>query len=77
MKKEEPMIVSLSSSSFCSKQHDSILDQGFLMGPSDSDIFPSNAPPAPMSKEWETVVCGKTKDQALHDGESEMLPPPR
>ncbi|XP_033934995.1 v-myb avian myeloblastosis viral oncogene homolog-like 2b [Pseudochaenichthys georgianus] len=61
--KEEPMIVSLSSSSFCSKQHDSILDQGFLMGPSDSDIFPSNAPPAPMSKEWETVVCGKTKDQ--------------
>ncbi|KAK5913132.1 hypothetical protein CesoFtcFv8_002946 [Champsocephalus esox] len=61
--KEEPMIVSLSSSSFCSKQHDSILDQGFLMGPSDSDIFPSNVPPAPMSKEWETVVCGKTKDQ--------------
>ncbi|KAF3855751.1 hypothetical protein F7725_016474 [Dissostichus mawsoni] len=51
------------SSSFCSKQHDSILDQGFLMGPSDSDIFPSNVPPAPMSKEWETVVCGKTKDQ--------------
>ncbi|KAK5873052.1 hypothetical protein PBY51_013697 [Eleginops maclovinus] len=62
--KDEPMIVSLSSSSLCSKQ-DNILDQGFLMGPSDSAIFPSTTLPALMSKEWETVVCGKTQDQLI------------
>ncbi|XP_045932372.1 v-myb avian myeloblastosis viral oncogene homolog-like 2b [Micropterus dolomieu] len=59
--KEEP----LNSSSFYSKRHESILDQGFLMGPSDSAIFPSTVPPVPMSKEWETVVCGQTKDQLI------------
>ncbi|KAM8914070.1 v-myb avian myeloblastosis viral oncogene homolog-like 2b [Spinachia spinachia] len=63
--KEEPVLVSLSSSSFCSKQHNSILDQGFLFGPSDSAIFPSTVPPVLMSKEWETVVCGQTKDQLI------------
>ncbi|XP_049429067.1 v-myb avian myeloblastosis viral oncogene homolog-like 2b isoform X1 [Epinephelus fuscoguttatus] len=63
--KEEPVLVSLSSSSFCSKRHENILDQGFLLGPSDSAIFPSTAPPVPMSKEWETVVCGQTKDQLI------------
>ncbi|GAA6233393.1 myb-related protein B isoform X2 [Lates japonicus] len=63
--KEEPVIVSLTSSSFCSKRHENILDQGFLMGPSDSAIFPSTVPPVPMSKEWETVVCGQTKDQLI------------
>ncbi|XP_041811699.1 v-myb avian myeloblastosis viral oncogene homolog-like 2b isoform X2 [Chelmon rostratus] len=63
--KEEPMIVSLSSSSFCTKQHENILDQGFLLGPSDSAIFPSTVPPILMSKEWETVVCGQTKDQLI------------
>ncbi|XP_026205341.1 v-myb avian myeloblastosis viral oncogene homolog-like 2b [Anabas testudineus] len=63
--KEEPITVSLSSSSFCSKRHDSILDQGFLLGPSDSAIFPSTVPPVPMSKEWERVVCGQTKDQLI------------
>ncbi|XP_068450575.1 v-myb avian myeloblastosis viral oncogene homolog-like 2b [Clinocottus analis] len=63
--KEEPVIVTLNSSSFCSKRHDNILDQGFLFGPSDSAIFPSTAPPVLMSKEWETVVCGQTKDQLI------------
>lgn len=100
---EEPVIVPLNSSSFCSKQHENILDQGFLLGPSDSAIFPSMVPPIPvsstfnlkrnlcpyqwksifnmafllltnsvvtflslqMSKEWETVVCGQTKDQLI------------
>uniref|UniRef100_A0A672FE10 V-myb avian myeloblastosis viral oncogene homolog-like 2b n=1 Tax=Salarias fasciatus TaxID=181472 RepID=A0A672FE10_SALFA len=54
-----------STSSLCSKRHDSILDQGFLLGPSDSAIFPSTVPPVPMSKEWERVVCGQTKDQLI------------
>ncbi|KAA8593533.1 hypothetical protein FQN60_009649 [Etheostoma spectabile] len=63
--KEEPVIVCLNSSSFCSKRHENILDQGFLLGPSDSDIFPNTVPPVPMSKEWETVVCGQTKDQLI------------
>uniref|UniRef100_UPI0037E87B18 v-myb avian myeloblastosis viral oncogene homolog-like 2b n=1 Tax=Semicossyphus pulcher TaxID=241346 RepID=UPI0037E87B18 len=63
--KEEPVIVSLNSSSFCSKRHENILDQGFLLGPSDSAIFPSTVPPLPMSKEWEMVVCGQTKDQLI------------
>ncbi|XP_056293774.1 v-myb avian myeloblastosis viral oncogene homolog-like 2b isoform X2 [Pseudoliparis swirei] len=63
--KDEPVLVSLNSSSFCSKQHDNILDQGFLLGPSDSAIFTSLIPPVLMSKEWETVVCGQTKDQLI------------
>lgn len=63
--KEEPVIVPLSSSSFCSKQHENILDQGFLLGPSDSAIFPAAMHPLPMSKEWEMVVCGQTKDQLI------------
>nr|XP_057945077.1 v-myb avian myeloblastosis viral oncogene homolog-like 2b [Doryrhamphus excisus] len=62
--KEEPVMVHLSSS-ICSKSRDNILDQGFLVGPCDSTIFPSAVPPAPMSKEWETVVCGRTKDQLI------------
>ncbi|CAN9512577.1 unnamed protein product [Ophioblennius macclurei] len=67
--KEEPVLVSASSSSSSSslgiKRHNSILDQGFLLGPSDSAIFPSANPPAPMSKEWERVACGQTKDQLI------------
>ncbi|XP_073324780.1 v-myb avian myeloblastosis viral oncogene homolog-like 2b isoform X4 [Pagrus major] len=63
--KEESVLVPLNSSSFCSKQHENILDQGFLLGPSDSAIFPSSVAPVPMSKEWETIVCGQTKDQLI------------
>ncbi|MEQ2194198.1 hypothetical protein XENOCAPTIV_025319 [Xenoophorus captivus] len=63
--KEEPVTVCLNSSSFCSKRHENILDQGFLLGPSDISIFPSAVPPAPMSKEWKKVVCGQTKDQLI------------
>lgn len=43
----EPMAESLSSS-FCNKQ-DNILDQGFLMGPSDTAPFPSSMPTVPVS----------------------------
>ncbi|KAG7494787.1 myb-related protein B [Solea senegalensis] len=63
--KDEPVIGPLNSSSFCTKRHDSILDQGFLLGPSDGAIFPSTVYPVPMSKEWETVVCGQTTDQLI------------
>ncbi|KAM9859074.1 v-myb avian myeloblastosis viral oncogene homolog-like 2b [Aulostomus maculatus] len=63
--KDETVIVPLNASSFCSKAHENILDQGFLLGPSDSAIFPSTVPPTLMSKEWETVVCGRTKDQLI------------
>ncbi|XP_061584672.1 v-myb avian myeloblastosis viral oncogene homolog-like 2b [Cololabis saira] len=63
--KEEPVTLTLNSSSFGSKQHENILDQGFLLGPSDSAIFPGAVPLVPMTKEWETVVCGQTKDQLI------------
>ncbi|XP_068171674.1 v-myb avian myeloblastosis viral oncogene homolog-like 2b isoform X2 [Antennarius striatus] len=63
--KDEPVIVSISSSPFCSKQQENILDQGFLLGPTDSTIFPNAVPPVTMSKEWEKVVCGQTKDQLI------------
>lgn len=52
------------SSSFCIKK-DNILDQGFLLGPTDSAICSNMVPPTPMSKEWEIVVCGKTEDQLI------------
>nr|XP_061814549.1 myb-related protein B-like [Nerophis lumbriciformis] len=62
--KEEPMTVHISSS-FCRKPHENILDQGFLLGPSDNAIFPSVVPPILKSKEWETVAYGQTKDQLI------------
>ncbi|XP_077386872.1 v-myb avian myeloblastosis viral oncogene homolog-like 2b isoform X1 [Festucalex cinctus] len=62
--KEEPSTVNISSS-FRRKNHENILDQGFLLGPSDSAIFPAVVPPIPMSKEWEAVACGQTKDQLI------------
>jgi len=63
--KEEPShCVSLNmSSSFCSKK-ENILDQGFLLGPTDSAICSNMVPPTPMSKEWERVVCGQTADSS-------------
>ncbi|XP_053724564.1 v-myb avian myeloblastosis viral oncogene homolog-like 2b isoform X1 [Synchiropus splendidus] len=57
---EEPELISIGY-----KEHDNILDQGFLLGPSDSAMFPTTAPPMLMSKEWETIVCGKTRDQQI------------
>ncbi|XP_076012637.1 v-myb avian myeloblastosis viral oncogene homolog-like 2b [Genypterus blacodes] len=62
---KEEASISLISSSFCSKGHENILDQGFLLGPSDCAVFPSSVRPTLMSKEWETVVCGQTKDQLI------------
>lgn len=46
---EEPVTVPLSSSSFCSKQTENILDQGFLLGPSDSTMIPNLVAPIPVS----------------------------
>lgn len=46
---EEPATAPLSSSSFCSKQTENILDQGFLLGPSDSGVIPNMAAPFPVS----------------------------
>lgn len=65
IRQEEPVLVSLSSPSLCRRQQENILNQGFLMGPNDSAIFSSATAPAPMSKEWEKVVCGQTKDQLI------------
>ncbi|KAM6980794.1 v-myb avian myeloblastosis viral oncogene homolog-like 2b [Aplochiton taeniatus] len=53
------MSVSLNtSSSICCKKEENVLDQGFIVGPNESEICPT-----PMSQAWETVVCGRTKDQ--------------
>ena len=65
---EEPVVVSLNSSSFSNKRHENILDQGFLLGPSDSAIFPSMVPPVPVSsifnlkrkeysQQWTSILC--------------------
>uniref|UniRef100_A0A672QW73 Myb-related protein B-like n=1 Tax=Sinocyclocheilus grahami TaxID=75366 RepID=A0A672QW73_SINGR len=54
------------------KQEENVLDQGFILGPNESGL-PSKpvpptlklSPPLPMSPAWETVVCGRTKDQLI------------
>lgn len=45
---EEPVLVPLGST-FCSKQSENILDQGFLLGPSDSSVIPNLLAPIPVS----------------------------
>ncbi|XP_067097619.1 v-myb avian myeloblastosis viral oncogene homolog-like 2b [Osmerus mordax] len=62
--KAESLSDSLNSSSFCSKREENVLDQGFIVGPSES-MHPSPSPPTPMSQAWEAVVCGRTKDQII------------
>ncbi|CDQ83673.1 unnamed protein product [Oncorhynchus mykiss] len=60
--------MSLNSSSFCMKtedKEDNVLDQGFCLGPSESGAYFNPVPPTPMSKAWEAVVCGRTKDQLI------------
>uniref|UniRef100_A0A4W5QTJ7 V-myb avian myeloblastosis viral oncogene homolog-like 2b n=1 Tax=Hucho hucho TaxID=62062 RepID=A0A4W5QTJ7_9TELE len=60
--------LSLNSSSFCMKTEDkeeNVLDQGFCLGPSESGAYSNPVPPTPMSKAWEAVVCGRTKDQLI------------
>ncbi|KAJ8361289.1 hypothetical protein SKAU_G00178140 [Synaphobranchus kaupii] len=47
------------------KKDENVLDQGFILAPSESDSEPSTAPPTPMSQAWEAVVCGRTKDQLI------------
>ncbi|XP_062842774.1 v-myb avian myeloblastosis viral oncogene homolog-like 2b isoform X2 [Trichomycterus rosablanca] len=58
--------------SYSVKKEENVLDQGFILGPSESGLTskqvqtdPQTAPPAPMSPAWETVVCGRTKDQLI------------
>uniref|UniRef100_A0A8C6T7M9 V-myb avian myeloblastosis viral oncogene homolog-like 2b n=1 Tax=Neogobius melanostomus TaxID=47308 RepID=A0A8C6T7M9_9GOBI len=58
--KVKPSKVLFFSFGSCLAFHENIMDQGFLLGPSDSAIFPTA-----MTKEWETVVCGQTKDQLI------------
>lgn len=53
------------SSSFSIKREDNVLDQAFLMEPSEGPSQPCSLPLTPMSKEWEMVVCGQTKDQLI------------
>ncbi|KAM3877988.1 v-myb avian myeloblastosis viral oncogene homolog-like 2b [Diretmus argenteus] len=64
-KDETSLSVALNSSSFCMKGEENVLDQGFLLGPSDSTVHPSSVPPTIMSKEWKTIVCGQTQDQLI------------
>uniref|UniRef100_A0A673J789 V-myb avian myeloblastosis viral oncogene homolog-like 2b n=1 Tax=Sinocyclocheilus rhinocerous TaxID=307959 RepID=A0A673J789_9TELE len=54
------------------KQEENVLDQGFILGPNESGLptkpVPPTlkpSPPLPMSPAWETVVCGRTKDQLI------------
>ncbi|XP_056324669.1 v-myb avian myeloblastosis viral oncogene homolog-like 2b [Danio aesculapii] len=56
--------------SSCAVKEENVLDQGFILGPNESGpaskpvpAAPKTIPPLPMSAAWETVVCGRTKDQ--------------
>ncbi|XP_017572042.1 v-myb avian myeloblastosis viral oncogene homolog-like 2b [Pygocentrus nattereri] len=60
------------NSSITVKKEENVLDQGFILGPNESGIITSRAqptpiliPPAPMTPAWETVACGRTKDQLI------------
>ncbi|XP_051528249.1 myb-related protein B-like isoform X2 [Myxocyprinus asiaticus] len=64
---------SLSLVSSCAViKEENVLDQGFILGPNESELPTKPMPPAfklrsplPMSPAWETVVCGRTKDQLI------------
>uniref|UniRef100_A0A8C2EM60 MYB proto-oncogene like 2 n=1 Tax=Cyprinus carpio TaxID=7962 RepID=A0A8C2EM60_CYPCA len=54
------------------KKEENVLDQGFILGPNESGLSTKpvpptlkQSPPLPMSPVWETVVCGRTKDQLI------------
>ncbi|KAG9353321.1 hypothetical protein JZ751_017898 [Albula glossodonta] len=47
------------------KKEENVLDQGFILAPSESGPDPTPVPPTPMSQAWEAVVCGRTKDQLI------------
>ncbi|XP_066526377.1 v-myb avian myeloblastosis viral oncogene homolog-like 2b [Hoplias malabaricus] len=54
------------------KKEENVLDQGFILGPNESGIITKQVqtnsrvvPPAPMTAAWETVACGRTKDQLI------------
>lgn len=56
--------------SSCAVKEENVLDQGFILGPNESGpaskpvlATPKTISPLPMSAAWETVVCGRTKDQ--------------
>ncbi|XP_023662130.1 v-myb avian myeloblastosis viral oncogene homolog-like 2b isoform X1 [Paramormyrops kingsleyae] len=64
MKTETSLSVSLNSSS-CAKKDENILNQGFIIAPTETIPISSVVPPAPMSHDWEAVACGRTKDQLI------------
>lgn len=56
----------------CAVKEENLLDQGFIHDPNESappskpaPQTPNTIPPLPMSSAWETVVCGRTKDQLI------------
>ncbi|XP_018589677.1 v-myb avian myeloblastosis viral oncogene homolog-like 2b isoform X2 [Scleropages formosus] len=61
---ETSLSVSLDSS-FSVKKEENVLDQGFIHAPTETVPNLNPAPPVPMSRAWEAVVCGRTKDQLI------------
>uniref|UniRef100_A0A8C1RX64 V-myb avian myeloblastosis viral oncogene homolog-like 2b n=1 Tax=Cyprinus carpio TaxID=7962 RepID=A0A8C1RX64_CYPCA len=66
------MARSLPLVSSCGVKEENVLDQGFILGPNESGLPAKpvpptlkQSPPLPMSPAWETVVCGRTKDQLI------------
>uniref|UniRef100_A0A8C1U4A8 V-myb avian myeloblastosis viral oncogene homolog-like 2b n=1 Tax=Cyprinus carpio TaxID=7962 RepID=A0A8C1U4A8_CYPCA len=73
VKTSQKMARSLPLVSSCGvKKEENVLDQGFILGPNESGLPTKpvpptlkQSPPLPMSPVWETVVCGRTKDQLI------------
>ncbi|XP_026857625.1 v-myb avian myeloblastosis viral oncogene homolog-like 2b isoform X1 [Electrophorus electricus] len=69
-RKADQSLSSSLNSSYTVKKEENILDQGFILGPAESGlnnerVAPRPTPPIFMSPAWETVVCGRTKDQLI------------
>ncbi|XP_017305825.1 v-myb avian myeloblastosis viral oncogene homolog-like 2b [Ictalurus punctatus] len=71
-RKADRSLSSSFNSSYTVKKEENVLDQGFILGPSESGPMakqaqpnPNPVPPAPMSPAWEAVVCGRTTDQLI------------
>uniref|UniRef100_A0A9J7YB32 V-myb avian myeloblastosis viral oncogene homolog-like 2b n=1 Tax=Cyprinus carpio carpio TaxID=630221 RepID=A0A9J7YB32_CYPCA len=72
VKTSQKMARSLPLVSSCGVKEENVLDQGFILGPNESGLPAKpvpptlkQSPPLPMSPAWETVVCGRTKDQLI------------
>ncbi|TRY97808.1 hypothetical protein DNTS_008294 [Danionella cerebrum] len=59
------------TASSCVEKEENVLDQGFILGPSEmapaisKPVMQISTPPLAMSAAWEAVVCGWTQDQLL------------